>query len=69
MKIIGVDNLARDHVADILWLEGLPNTEEVKLCLKQVCGRLNRDLGDGGGTYYKVVEDEYKLSRGMEDLV
>lgn len=68
MKIIGVDNLNRDHIADRLWQDGFPDSGEIKLVLAHVCARLNRDLGDGSGTFYKVVPDDYRLSRGMEDL-
>jgi hypothetical protein len=62
MKIIGTDNLARETVADILVAESVvsgPVAEEM-------CRLMN---ANGGGTYYRVVDDSYVLSRGTEDLV
>ena len=67
MKIIGIDNLNRETIADKLWLDSILNTE-VHFA-QRVCDKLNERLGDGGGTFYKIVADDYYLSRGMEDLI
>jgi hypothetical protein len=69
MKIIGTDNHDRERVADILWLDGISNDPISVALAKRVCDRLNRNLGDHVGTWYHLVEDEVRLSRGMADLV
>lgn len=68
MKIIGTDNLNRDEVKDRLFMEGV-NESDVPFAIR-VCESLNDMLcHDHGGTFYKIVPDDYRLSRGMEDLV
>lgn len=69
MKIVGVDNLARESVADHLWMGDIPNTPECRVFAKRICEKLNESLGDGEGFFYRVEADSYRLSRGMEDLV
>lgn len=66
MKIVGVDNHARESVADILICENVNPEMADKLA-----DLLNKDskVGDMSGTYYRAVKDDYRLSRGMEDLV
>lgn len=69
LKIIGTDNLNRETVADTLVLGFIPREEEAKA--KEFVRWLNR-LGHAytdGGTCYKLVDQDYRLSRGMEDLV
>lgn len=70
MKIIGSDNFARETVADSLLLHHFPNTEEHKKKAEEFCEWLNSFSCDSyGGVFYRVVDDDYRLSRGMEDLV
>lgn len=67
-KIIGTDNLNRETVADNLLISHIPDEEQAKA--KQFCDWLNTfTCYDHGGRYYRVVENDYRLSRGMEDLV
>lgn len=56
-KIIGVDNHDREQVSDCLWLD---NIKDIDLAWR-ICDKLNKGLGDYGGTYYKVVSQDYKL--------
>lgn len=68
MKIIGRDNLARETVADKLLLAWFPK-QAVKHA-QDACDALNKfTCDDNGGTHCVIVEDDYRLSRGMEDLV
>lgn len=69
MKIVGVDNLNSEAVADVLWLGMVPDTPECREFAERVCNRLNEDLCDGQGMFYVLKPDDYRLSRGMEDLV
>lgn len=69
MKIIGVDNHASETVADTLWLDGINDSSDSIELANRVCDKLNEDLGDHPGRFYKLVPDDYRLSRGMEDLV
>jgi hypothetical protein len=69
-KIIGTDNLNRESVADILIEDGLKSHAEAK----EKCDAMNAESGimNGpavSGTWYTVVAHDYRLSRGMEDLV
>lgn len=70
MKIIGVDNLNREHIADkhVAWF---PDTHEHRIKADEFCDWLNSFSCDdnSGGTYYRVVDNEHRLSRGMADLV
>jgi hypothetical protein len=67
MKIVGVDNLNREEVADTLWLDNI-KPEDSDLA-QRVCDRLNRNLGNYSGFFYVLKPDDYRLSRGMADLV
>lgn len=68
LKIIGVDNLARDTVADRLVAINIPDVERPKA--EEFCDWLNQfSCYDHGGTFHRVVADDYRLSLGMEDLV
>lgn len=66
MKIIGTDNLNRESVADVLIAENVHQWYGQK-----IVDLLNKEanIGDSSGTWYKVVDDGYRLSRGMEDLI
>jgi len=69
MKIVGVDNLARESVADKLWLNNIPDNEHIREQMQRVCDKLNEGLADSEGTFYTLKPDKYRLSRGMEDLI
>lgn len=69
MKIVGVDNHANETVADHLLLDGITETEENKKRAQAICDHYNRNLGDGPGLHYKLLPDDYRLSRGMADIV
>lgn len=62
MKIIAVDNYNRESIADVLVCENVTNTYIGDL----ITEFLNSRATD---SYYKLVDDEYRLWRGMEDLV
>lgn len=65
MKIIAVDNFNREDVADRLVCEGIkyrPEGEKMLEALRAAC--------NGSSTcWYQLVEDDYRLSRGMADIV
>jgi hypothetical protein len=64
MKVIGVDNFARESVPDILVQDEM-NPEAAA----SLASRMNEEGGDKANRWYIAVEDNYRLSRGMEDLV
>lgn len=65
MKIIAVDNFARESVADWLVCENVRNETVGKIMVDA----LNRENGIDGGDFYKLVSDDHKLWRGMEELI
>lgn len=67
MKIIGTDNYARETVADFLVADNIKNNEFAKV----MCKALNEKYcnSEYALTYYKVVENDFKLSKGMADLI
>lgn len=68
MKIVGVDNHARESEADTLVAENVTNERYAKVMVDA----LNKEFGPRGdevGTWYTIKSDDYRLSRGMEDLV
>lgn len=68
MKIIGTDNLNRETVADTLLLGWVPR--HARADAELACTALNKfTCDDSGGTFYRVVEDDYRLSRGEADFV
>jgi hypothetical protein len=67
MKIIGTDNLNRETVRDVLFIDSI-FVHEMHLA-QRICDKLNEKLGNHEGTFYKIVDDGYVLSRGMEDMV
>lgn len=64
MKIVAVDNFARESVADILIKENVSKEEGEKIVAEQ-----NYGMGDNDPRYYVLKEDDYKLWRGMEELI
>lgn len=67
MKIVGVDNFAREAVADLLVAENITNKSYAEV----MCKALNDKycISDYAPRYYVVKDDDYRLSRGMEDFV
>lgn len=65
MKVVDVDMFARESVADILIAENLSSQDA-----SAMVGELNRNrTEDNSDRWARVVKDDYRLSRGMEDLV
>ncbi|CAM0067968.1 hypothetical protein VPHK460_0294 [Vibrio phage K460] len=65
MKIIAVDNFARENVADQLIAENVP-----KGYAYVMAEMLNVRFGGEDATkFFKPVSDDHKLWRGMEELV
>ena len=62
MKIVLIDNLNRDHVAHILVAENVN-----PLFAELIVELLNRQARSDD--YYVLKPDDYRLSKGMEDLV
>lgn len=63
MKVIGVDNFGRDSVADILIEDNLTAEAAEKVVSDYNDSRFTRP-------YWAIaVENNYKLWRGMEELV
>lgn len=65
MKIIGIDNFGRENVADILVAENVPEyyAKELHEFVSKTFG------GEYANYYYELKPDDYKLWRGMEELV
>ena len=66
MKVVATDNLARDYVADMLIKENVTKEEGENIAKEHNDKILDEDHS---GYYYIVVDDDYRLCRGMEDLV
>lgn len=64
MKIICTDNYGRESVAERLVAENIKNSDEAS----SMCAALNKIEG-GSSDHYLVKEDDYRLWRGMEELV
>lgn len=65
MKIIGIDNFNRESVADFLVCENVTND----YIGSKIVELLNKDSGEHGSWFYRLVEDDHRLWRGMEELV
>ena len=63
MKLIQVDGYQRDTVADVLLVSGL-NKEEGLIVLEACIKAWGSD-----SIWFRLVEDDYRLCRSMEDLV
>lgn len=63
MKIICTDNYARESVADRLVAENVKNDDEAQFIIEALNSRA------GHAEYYVIRDDDYKLWRGMEELV
>lgn len=65
MKIIRTDNFARETVADGIVAVNITGKREGKIMLEA----LQATCDHHGPVWYKLVADDYILSRGMEDLI
>lgn len=66
MKIICTDNFARESIADRLVVEGIEHEGEAIA----MSNGLNQAFGgENSPNYYTAVPDNYRLWRGMEELV
>lgn len=65
MKIIAVDNFNRETIADRLVCSDIKYEPEGKMMLEA----LQASCTSAGATWYRLVEDDYRLSRGMADIV
>lgn len=63
MKVIRVDNYNRESIADSLIEEGLSEDQA-----RAKAAELNDSLRDHNW-FYRAVADDYRLSRGMDDIV
>ena len=61
MKVIGTDNYNRDYVADILVAKNVTKEEGERI--------VDERNARGGSYWHILVEDNYRLSRGMADCV
>ncbi len=65
MKVVMTDSFNRDYVADFLVAENVNNR-----FLKEIVDHLNNlHGGKNSQNFFIAVEDDYRLSRGMYDLV
>lgn len=67
MKIVAVDNFASEAVADLLVAEHITNKSYAEVMTKALNERYCNS--DYSPRHYIITEDDYILSRGMEDLV
>jgi hypothetical protein len=64
MKIIAVDNFARESVADTFIAESVNEHWG-----KRIVNALNDKRHMSSADWFELVEDDYVLWRGMEELV
>ncbi len=65
MKLVAIDSFGRDEVTDILIAENVAEHDA-----QVMADAWNAHyLWDGKDTYCVVKEDDYRLSKGMEDLI
>lgn len=64
MKVILVDNFDRESVADVLLEEGLTELEAM-----EVAEKYNERYPDDWPWFARAVGDNYKLWRGIVDLI
>jgi glycine/serine hydroxymethyltransferase len=67
MKIVAVDNFDNEAVADVLVAENITNESYAEVMAKALNDKYS--ASDHAARYYEVKEDNYRLRRGMEDLV
>ena len=60
-KVVGVDNLCRDHVADVLYSE-----DQTPEAAATTASRLNEQHGAGARRHWEVKPDDYILYDGSD---
>ena len=65
MKIVGVDNFGRESVADFLVCEAVANDYVGQIMV----AALNNSQDESGPLFFRLEADDYRLWRGMEDLI
>lgn len=65
MKIIRTDNFARETVADVLIAENIKSEELGRVMVEALQNWKKREEVD----WYILVQDNHRLSRGLEDLI
>lgn len=65
MKVVAIDNFNRESVADILVAEGLSEQDAQRLATE----KNEQFSGPYAPRHYVVTPDDYKLWRGMEELI
>lgn len=65
MKLIRCDNFNRDSEPDHLVAENIQNRDEACVMLNS----LQETCTTNGPWWYRLVPDDYRLSRGLEDLI
>lgn len=63
MKIICTDNYARESVADRLVAENVKSDDDAQIIIAALNAKASHC------EYYTIRDDDYKLWRGMEELV
>ena len=67
MKIVGVDNFDRETEADYLVAENIRNEEMANVMVKALNDKYCSS--DHSPIHYVVKPDDYRLSKGMADLI
>lgn len=67
MKIVAVDNYGSEAVADLLVAENITNKSYAEVMVKALNNKYCAN--DYAARHYVIKEDDYRLSRGMEDLI
>lgn len=66
MKIVCMPNFPNEVIADFLVAENIKSEEHAKV----MCDALQAEFGgENSSAYFQVMPDEYRLWRGMRDLV
>lgn len=63
-KVVLVDNLNREHIEDKLLEDGLTNEQA-----DSVANSYNEEHNAHNGWWARAVSDEYKLWRGIAELI
>lgn len=66
MKIIESDNFGRESVADFVVAEGIKSEAYAKVMCEALQAKYG---GEHSQSFFQVQPDDYRLWRGMEELV
>lgn len=67
MKIVAVDNFESAAVADLLVAANITNKDYAEVMTNALNDKFCKD--GYAARHYVIRDDDYRLSRGMEDLV